>query len=133
MSQPEPGWGALFPGVNAIRSLALAGGTALHAVSVYIAITILPSVVEDIGGLDYYAWNTTLFVAASILGAALAAALAGMVANLGGLLDPGGIEGTASATRWLFGLVALAPLLCLPVALRVGRAGGIRAGAAQRC
>ncbi|WP_026869872.1 hypothetical protein [Inquilinus limosus] len=52
---------------------------------------------------------------------ALAAALAGMAANLGGLLDPGGIEGTRSAARWLFGLFALAPLLCLPVALRVGR------------
>ncbi|KGM34306.1 hypothetical protein, partial [Inquilinus limosus] len=53
---------------------------------------------------------------------ALAAALAGMIANLGGLLDPGGVAGTTSAARWLFGLVALAPLLCLPVALRIGRA-----------
>nr|WP_231989032.1 MFS transporter [Pseudomonas synxantha] len=33
--------------------------------------TILPSVVADIGGLDYYAWNTTLFVVASIIGSVL--------------------------------------------------------------
>lgn len=54
-----------------MRSLALAGGVAVHAVNVYIVTTILPSVVQDIGGLEYYAWNTTLFVVASILGSAL--------------------------------------------------------------
>lgn len=64
-------WGELLSGRNALRSIALAGGVALHAVNVYIATTILPSVVEDIGGLEYYAWNTTLFVAASIFGSAL--------------------------------------------------------------
>lgn len=58
-----------------MRSLALAGGVVLHAINVYIATTILPSVVRDIGGIDYYAWNTTLFVAASILGSALSARL----------------------------------------------------------
>ncbi|ETR78205.1 MFS transporter [Afipia sp. P52-10] len=73
--KPEPGWGALLSGANAVRSLALAGGVALHAINVYIATTILPSVVTDIGGLDYYAWNTTLFVAASILGSALSSKL----------------------------------------------------------
>src|SRR5690606_21521620 len=58
-------------GRNGLRSLALAGGVAVHAVNVYIVTTILPSIVDDIGGLEYYAWNTTLFVVASILGSAL--------------------------------------------------------------
>ncbi len=62
-----------------MRSIALAGGVALHAINVYIATTILPSVVADIGGLDYYAWNTTLFVVASIVGSALAARAMGWV------------------------------------------------------
>lgn len=70
-----PGWGDLLSGSNLIRSLALSGGVALHAVNLYISTTILPSVVREIGGLDYYAWNTTLFVVASILGAALSAPL----------------------------------------------------------
>lgn len=65
------GWGELFAGKNAIRSLTLVGGVALHAINVFIATTILPTVVADIGGMDYYAWNTALFVAASILGSAL--------------------------------------------------------------
>ncbi|MFL9676212.1 MFS transporter [Pseudomonas marginalis] len=76
--QPSPSnWAALLSGANGVRSLALAGGVVLHAINVYIATTILPSVVQDIGGIDYYAWNTTLFVAASILGSALSARLLG--------------------------------------------------------
>ncbi|WP_235995833.1 MFS transporter [Burkholderia aenigmatica] len=60
-----------------MRSLALAGGVALHAINIYIVTTILPSVVRDIGGLEYYAWNTTLFMAASIVGAPLSANVLG--------------------------------------------------------
>lgn len=69
------GWGNLLSGANLVRSLALSGGVALHAVNLYISTTILPSVVREIGGFDYYAWNTTLFVIASILGAALSSPL----------------------------------------------------------
>src|SRR5690606_32194153 len=74
-SQPAASWAELLSGVNLIRSLTLCGGVALHAVNLYIATTILPSVVRDIGGIDYYAWNTSAFVVASILGAAVSARL----------------------------------------------------------
>ena len=89
------GWSALLWGRNGLRSAALAGGVALHAINVYLVTTILPSVVKDIGGLDYYAWNTTLFVVASIIGSVLSAkclsglgprvaySLAGLVFTLG--------------------------------------------------
>lgn len=70
-----PGWGELLSGTNLLRSLALSGGVTLHAVNLYIATTILPSVVRDIGGLDYYAWSTTVYVVASIVGAAVSARL----------------------------------------------------------
>lgn len=69
------GWGELLSGRNGIYALALAGGVTLHAVNMYIATTVMPSVIVDIGGLDFYAWATTLFVVASILGAALTAKL----------------------------------------------------------
>ena len=68
-------WADLLHGANALRSIALAGGVALHAINVYIATTILPSIIKDIGGLEYYAWNTTLFVVTSIVGSALSARL----------------------------------------------------------
>lgn len=68
-------WGQLLSGRNGLRSLALAGGVAVYAINIHIVTTILPSVVQDIGGLNWYAWNTTLFVAASIIGSALSASL----------------------------------------------------------
>lgn len=68
-------WAELLRGANGWRSLAVTGGVALHALNVYIATTIMPSVVRDIEGLEYYAWNTSLFLVASILGAVLVARL----------------------------------------------------------
>lgn len=74
-SATPPGWLDLFKGRDAVSSLALGGGVALHALNIYIASTTMPSVIREIGGLDYYAWSTTLFVVASILGAALSSRL----------------------------------------------------------
>ncbi len=77
--QQEAGWRALLTGENAVHSLVLSGGVALHALNIYVVTTIMPSIVREIGGLEYYAWSTTVFVAASILGAALSARLLGAV------------------------------------------------------
>ncbi|HSK41138.1 MAG TPA: MFS transporter, partial [Arenibaculum sp.] len=63
-------WGVLLRGGNLRRMAVLAGGVGLHAVNIFIVNTILPSVVAEIGGAAYYAWNTTLFVTASIVGSA---------------------------------------------------------------
>lgn len=70
-------WGEFLWGRNALRCLAVVGGVALHATNVYIAATIMPSVVLEIGGLQYYAANTTLFVVSSIVGSALSSRLMG--------------------------------------------------------
>ena len=84
--------------MNLVRSVALSGGVALHAVNLYVTTTILPSVVKDIGGIDYYAWNTTIYVVVSIVAAALSArvlarfgpkvsyAVAGLVFAIGAVL-----------------------------------------------
>ena len=66
-------WSELLQGRNGLRSIALAGGVALHAINIYVVTTILPSIIQEIGGLEYYAWNTTLFVVASIVGSAVSA------------------------------------------------------------
>ncbi|WP_337268995.1 MFS transporter [Oryzifoliimicrobium ureilyticus] len=73
--QPVASWGALLSGTNGLRSIALAGGIALHATNIFIVTTIWPSVVRDIGGIDLYAWNTTIYVIASITASVLAVAL----------------------------------------------------------
>ncbi len=71
MTHEQGGWAELLSGRNGLRSLALAGGVAVHAINVYMVTSILPSAVRDIGGLAYYAWNMTLFVAVSIFGSAM--------------------------------------------------------------
>lgn len=72
---PQASWSELLHGRNGLRSIALAGGVALHAVNIYIVTTILPTVIQEIGGLAYYAWNTTLFVVASIVGSVVSTRL----------------------------------------------------------
>ena len=61
-------WRELTRGDNAARSAVVAGGMVLHAVNVFIVATILPSVVAEIGGLRLFAWSTTLYVVASLIG-----------------------------------------------------------------
>ncbi|WP_421861984.1 MFS transporter [Motiliproteus sp.] len=71
----QASWHDLFRGRNAALALVLSGGVALHAINIYLSTTILPTVVADIGGREFYAWNTTLFVVASIIGAAFSSKL----------------------------------------------------------
>ncbi|WP_296034847.1 MFS transporter [uncultured Agrobacterium sp.] len=59
---------ALFSAKHLGASLMLAGGIALYAIETYVTATIMPSVVRDIGGLPLFAWVTTLYVTASVLG-----------------------------------------------------------------
>ncbi|CAN7262369.1 MFS transporter [Aminobacter sp. LjRoot7] len=111
---PQPaGWGDLFSGKHGIYTFALAGGVTLHAINIYIATTAMPSVVADIGGLDFYAWATTLFVVASILGSALTAKL----------LNGSGPRGAYVLATSIFALGALTCAIApsMPVML-VGRA-----------
>ncbi|MDC9596880.1 MFS transporter [Xenorhabdus anantnagensis] len=75
MMNGENRWRDLFSSKNAPSAIALSLGVGLMAANTLIAITILPSVVNDIGGLNLYAWNTTLFVVASIVGSVLSARL----------------------------------------------------------
>ncbi len=95
----DSGWGEVFTGRNGMRLLILAGGEALHAINIYVMATILPSVVCDIGGLDYYAWSTTVFVVASIVGAVLAVRV----------LEQCGSRG---AYRWAVGAFTLGSIIC---------------------
>ena len=65
-----PGWRDLLGGGNASRSLVIAGGVAVHALSIYVVVTIMPLVVAELGGLAFFAWTATLYIAGSLCGAA---------------------------------------------------------------
>lgn len=43
----------------------------------YIVTTILPNIVNDIGGLTYFSWNTTFFIVSSIVGSAVTSKVMG--------------------------------------------------------
>ena len=63
-------WGELLRDGNAGRTVVVGGGMIIHALNTFIVATILPSVVRDIGGLQYFAWSTVLYIVASLLGGA---------------------------------------------------------------
>ncbi|WP_375669022.1 MFS transporter [Bartonella sp. MR168JLCBS] len=65
-------WSALLLGKNGIRFLTFIGGVVLHATNVYVVITILPSLMSDLGDGLYYSWVATVFITASLLGTSLA-------------------------------------------------------------
>lgn len=129
MSGERGGWSELLSGRNGLRSLALAGGVAVHAINVYMVTTILPSAVRDIGGLAYYAWNMTLFVAASIFGSAITPRLLAGAGPQRGLLAAIAIFAAGSA------MCAVAPSMPWMLAGRSvqGLGGGLLLGLSYSC
>lgn len=73
MAEEKHGWGEMFSGGNALPVLVFAGGVGMNAIEVYIGSTLMPSVVAEIGGLDLFAWVTTVFIVASIVASIFAA------------------------------------------------------------
>lgn len=121
MSTQEPGWSALLSRDNIVYIVTLGGGVMLYALDIYIAATVLPSAVGEIGGLDYYAWSTTLFVVAAILGSALS----------GWLLQTTGPRGAYGVAAFVFAVgtfvCAVAPTM--PVMLMGRTLQGFGGGA----
>lgn len=68
MTAERQGWVALLSGASRSISIIIAVGIALHSANVYVASAVMPSVAEDLGGLSLYAWATTVFVFAAVLG-----------------------------------------------------------------
>ncbi len=66
-------WKELLAPGNRLGAAVLAGSVAVNAIEVYVGSTLMPSVVTDIGGIDLFAWVTTVFVVASIAASMFAA------------------------------------------------------------
>jgi MFS family permease len=69
------GWGEMLRGGNAARCAVVGGGMVIHAINSFVVVTVLPSIVREIGGLEFFAWNATLYVVASLLSGAACARL----------------------------------------------------------
>lgn len=96
-------WAALFRGPRVVHTLLLILGIGVHAISVHLLTTVLPSVVADIGGAAYYAWAMMLFTIASIMGTAC-----GGVIKAAWDIRPGYLLGSLMVLAGLCGC-ALAP------------------------
>jgi MFS family permease len=64
-------WRELLGRRYAAVSAVLAGGVLVEASNVYLTTSLLPTIVADIGGAEYYAWTMTSFLVASVITAML--------------------------------------------------------------
>lgn len=61
------GWSELLGAPYRATSLVLAGGVLLHALNIFLTSSLLPTAVGELGREELYAWNTTVFVVASVI------------------------------------------------------------------
>jgi len=110
---PALRWADMLRGANLLRCLVVAASMILHALNTFIVVTVMPSVVADIGGMPFFAWSTTLYVVASLLGGAACARL----------LHRLGAHGTYRVALLVFALgtlgCALAPNMAVLLAARL--------------
>ena len=66
----EPGsWRELLGREYLGATTVLAGGVALYAINEFITMSLLPSIITDVGGARLYAWVTTVYLVASVIAA----------------------------------------------------------------
>ncbi|GAC56699.1 putative drug resistance transporter [Gordonia hirsuta DSM 44140 = NBRC 16056] len=53
--------------------IVLAGGVGLFATNTYVTTSLMPSAIDDIGGVELYAWTMTVFVVAAVVSSMLVA------------------------------------------------------------
>lgn len=64
-------WRELLSGATAPVVAVLAGGVLIEAANVYLTTSLLPTIVDQIGGMEFYAWTMTSFLVASVIMAML--------------------------------------------------------------
>src|SRR6266851_4173452 len=62
-------WGEIFRDGLGLYSTLVIGGVAMHATQMLVIAIIMPTIVVDIGGADYYTWAAMLYTIGAIVGA----------------------------------------------------------------
>jgi MFS family permease len=75
----KTGWGALLRPAWLPAVAVLVGGVLLHSMNVLMLATVLPSVVEEVGGATLMSWTSSAFLASSIVAATCTGYLTGIV------------------------------------------------------
>lgn len=63
-------WGEIFRGGLGFYSALIIGGIAMQATQMLVIAIIMPTIVADIGGADYYTWAAMIYTIGSIVGGA---------------------------------------------------------------
>jgi MFS family permease len=85
MTSPQTTWRELFE-TGGLALAVIIVGTCLQALEAFIVSSMMPTVVADIGGLELFAWNTTVFVVASIVATLFAAVRPKSIGPRGGYM-----------------------------------------------
>ena len=63
-------WSEIFGGGLGLYSTLVIGGVAMQATQMLVIAIIMPTIVADIGGADYYTWTAMLYTIGAIVGGA---------------------------------------------------------------
>ncbi len=117
-------WSDIFRNGLGLYSALVIGGIAMHATQMLVIAIIMPTIVADIGGADYYTWAAMLYTIGAIVGASSTGVVWGRFGPRRSYALGAGVFalGTASC--------ALAPDIGVLIAARAvqGWAGGLVAG-----
>ncbi|MEE2995582.1 MAG: MFS transporter [Pseudomonadota bacterium] len=64
------GWVDMFRGILGVYTILLNIGIGVHAIDIFVITTVMPAVVAEIGGVEFYAWTTMLYMVGTVMGAA---------------------------------------------------------------
>jgi len=64
------GWADMFRGMRGVYTILLNVGIGVHAIDIFVITTVMPAVVAEIGGVEFYAWTTMLYMVGTVIGAA---------------------------------------------------------------
>ena len=105
------GWLDLMRGGRGIYTLLINLGISLHAMDIFVIATVMPVVVGDIGGVEFYTWTTMLYMTGTVVGSASSASVRGYLGwrygyVIGGLIFLAGMIGCAASPTMATLLVA---------------------------
>ena len=63
-------WAEIFTGRTGVYTTTLSLGVTLFAIDTFVVVTLLPTMVADIGGMRFYSWSFALFSVGAIIGGA---------------------------------------------------------------
>ncbi|WP_329427590.1 MFS transporter [Streptosporangium sp. NBC_01495] len=112
MTPAPASWRELLGPEHLGAVIVMAGGVLVGAVNIYLASSMLPTVVADIGGASFYAWSMTIYLVATVIATMLVSRFLSRWGNVGAYL--------LGFAVFMVGSLACAASMTMPMLL-VGR------------